>query len=155
MLIYLIIIGICIGVDQFMKLLAVDYLAAVTTVPIIPNVFHLTYVENDGAAFSLFSGQQTFLIVITFIFLAGLCYVLYALPKNMRYFRLNLAFTLIISGATGNLIDRLRFHHVVDFFDFRLIGFAIFNLADVFVVVGCAIVVIEILRNRFPDLKSS
>ncbi|MEG1433843.1 signal peptidase II [Eubacterium sp.] len=154
MLFYIIILISGIVVDQLTKLYAVNVLAKVTTVPIIPNVFHLTYVENTGAAFSMLSGMQTFLIIITMIFIAGLLYLFIVLPKKRQYFEINLALAFIISGAIGNLIDRLRFHYVVDFFDFRIIGFAIFNIADILVVLGCILLVIAIWRNKFPGDKS-
>jgi signal peptidase II len=153
MLFYIIIMVAVAAFDQLTKLYAVYSLAKVTTVPIIPNVFHLTYVENTGAAFSTFSGQQTFLIVITIIFILALGYLFAVLPKDRRYFNVNLALAFIIGGALGNLIDRIRLNYVVDFFDFRVIGFAIFNVADSFVVIGCIIMVIAIWQNRFPQKK--
>lgn len=80
-------------------------------------------------------------------------YLFAVLPKDRQYFNINLALAFIIGGAIGNLIDRIRLNYVVDFFDFRVIGFAIFNVADSFVVIGCIIMVIAIWQNRFPQKK--
>ena len=153
MLFYILVMIAGIAVDQLTKLYAINVLAKVTTVPIIPNVFHLTYVENTGAAFSMLSGMQPFLIIITIIFTVALSFFFYILPKNSKYFNLNLSLSLIISGAIGNLIDRIRFQYVVDFFDFRIIGFAIFNIADILVVVGCILMVITIFQNKIPKSR--
>ena len=148
MLFYILFIIGGIVVDQLTKYLAVTFLSPVTTVPVIPHVFHLTYVENTGAAFSIFAGKQIFLILLTLIFIIVLIYFFVIMPKTKRYFDVNLALSMIISGAVGNLIDRIRLNYVIDFFDVRLIGFAIFNIADIFVVVGCILMVIAIFRNK-------
>ena len=145
---FIVIFGVIL--DQLIKWYAATTLSTVATVPIIPQVFHLTYVENNGAAFSLFSGQQTFLIIITFILILGLTFLLWILPKNTKFYSAYLALTLIICGAIGNIIDRMRLNYVVDYFDFRLIGFPIFNLADIFVCLGSAILILAMLKNQLP-----
>lgn len=151
MSVFVCIILLCIALDQITKLFAIHFLSTVTTVPIIPNVLHLTYVQNDGAAFSLLSGHQIFLIVVTLLFIVLLIYFLYSMPKKRATLSINIALAMIIGGAIGNLIDRIRFQYVVDFFDFRLIGFAIFNVADVFVVTGCIVVILAVIRGNFPS----
>lgn len=153
MLIYVLIIAACAALDQIVKALAVHFLAPITTVPIIPQVFHLTYIENTGAAFSILAGRSVLLIVLTSALIAVLIWMLVGLPKTKAYLTLNTAFSLVIGGAIGNLIDRIRLGYVVDFFDFRLIGFAIFNVADCFVVVGCALILIQVIRRSLnaPD----
>ena len=153
MIFYAIVIAVCVAFDQIVKALAVRFLAPVTTVPIIPRVFHLTYIENTGAAFSIFAGKSIFLIVLTSALIAVLVWLLVSLPKTKAYLTMNTAFALVIGGAVGNLIDRIRLGYVVEFFDFRLIGFAIFNVADCFVVVGCALIMIQVLKNALhaPD----
>lgn len=153
MIFYAIVIAVCVAFDQIVKALAVRFLAPVTTVPIIPRVFHLTYIENTGAAFSIFAGKSIFLIVLTSALIAVLIWLLVSLPKTKAYLTMNTAFALVIGGAVGNLIDRVRLGYVVDFFDFRLIGFAIFNVADCFVVVGCALIMIQVVKHSLhaPD----
>lgn len=154
MLFYLLIIIGVVALDQITKALARHFLMALTSVPVIPNVFHLTYIENTGAAFSLLAGRSALLIVITVVLIAVLCAWLYLLPKSRRYLPLDTALALVIGGAVGNLIDRIVFGYVIDFFDFRLIGFAIFNVADVFVVVGCALVILAVIKNDIPTIHS-
>ncbi len=147
-MIYIAIILFTIFLDQYTKFLVLKYLEPLDTYPIIINVFHLTYVENTGAAFSLFSNMQAFLILITFIFTLILAYVLYKTPKIRANLWVNLSLALIIGGAIGNFIDRLRLNFVVDFIDFRLINFAVFNFADVFVVLGSFSLLIALIINK-------
>ncbi|MGN0193868.1 MAG: signal peptidase II [Pseudoramibacter sp.] len=153
MLMYIVLIGLCLAADQIVKVLAVRFLAPVTTIPIIPRVFHLTYIENTGAAFSIFAGKSVFLIIFTSVLIAFLIWLLVRLPKTKAYLSLNTAFCLVIGGALGNLIDRIHYGYVVDFFDFRLIGFAIFNVADCFVVIGCLFIIVKVIQNSLhaPD----
>lgn len=150
MLIYIIIIIAGIILDQVTKMSAVLFLSNnVTTLPIIPNVFHLTYVENTGAAFNILDNMQGFLIVVTIIFIILLCYLFLILPKRKRKYILpNIALSLMISGAIGNLIDRIRLSYVIDFLDVRLIGFAVFNIADSLVVIGTILLAYSLLKNQ-------
>jgi len=147
-MIYLAIILFVVFLDQYSKYLILTHIAPVKTFPIIPNFFHLTYVENTGAAFSLFSDMQFFLILITLIFIGILIFFLYKIPKYRENFWINISLSFIIGGAIGNLIDRIRLHYVVDFLDFRMIKFAIFNFSDVFVVCGSILLVIALLANK-------
>lgn len=135
-MIFFLLVPVIVALDQWSKHLAVKYLEPIGTYPIINNVFHLTFCKNDGAAFSIFSSKQLFLIIATSIVI---CFVLGILYKTVQtggspWMSLSLAF--IAGGAIGNLVDRMRLNYVVDFFDFRLINFAIFNVADVFIVMG-------------------
>ncbi len=128
--------------DQVTKILAVKYLMPVNTVPIIKSVLHLTYLENTGAAFgSLKNSRWVFLAVSTFAIIALVFYMFRFKPKN-RVLSAGLAF--IIGGGIGNMIDRIAKGYVVDFVDFRLVNFAVFNVADSFVCVGAALVIIYI-----------
>lgn len=133
---------LAIVLDQATKFLAVKFLMTVDTVPIIKNVLHLTYLENTGAAFgSLKNSRWVFLAVSTFAIIALVFYMFKFKPKN-RILSAGLAF--IIGGGIGNMIDRLAKGYVVDFVDFRLINFAVFNVADSFVCIGAALVIIYI-----------
>jgi len=136
MLIYIILIVGGILIDQLTKYAAILYLEPISQMPLIPNVFHLTYIENAGAAFGMMSGWQYFLIAFSILTIVGLTYIFIHTPRERRFIAVRLSLCLIISGALGNLIDRLRFQYVVDFLDFRLIGFPIFNVADILVVMG-------------------
>lgn len=134
-MIYILIAVILITIDQYSKYLAEVYLKSIGTIPLIKDVFHLTYARNTGAAFSILQNKQTFLIIITSIVVV---LIIFYLIKNFKKGNvlLNMALVFIISGALGNLIDRIRLNYVTDFFDFTLINFAIFNFADIFVVFG-------------------
>ncbi|HEY5557430.1 signal peptidase II [Acetobacterium sp.] len=147
-MIYLSIIVFAIFLDQYSKYLVLTHLKPMTTFPLIPNVFHLTYTENTGAAFSLFSDMQYFLIATTVIFILILVWLLIKIPKIKENLWVNISISFIIGGAIGNLIDRLRLDFVVDFLDFRLFNFAIFNFADSFVVCGSIFLVISLLSNK-------
>lgn len=125
---------VCVVLDQITKHWASAGLKPVDTVPLLNGVFHLTYCENAGAAFSILTGRRWLLLVITVVLTAG---VFYALRKDWvknAFGRWSLR--LILGGAVGNMIDRVFLGYVVDFFDFRLIHFPIFNVADVLLNVG-------------------
>ncbi|CEN91620.1 lipoprotein signal peptidase [[Clostridium] sordellii] len=141
MLYILIIIGL-IAIDQISKYLAVNYLANIGSMPIIKNIFHLTYVENRGAAFGMFQNNQIIFIVVA---IAACVFGLYYLYKKDLNILGKSAIILIISGALGNLIDRIRLGFVVDYFDFRVIWDYVFNVADVFVVAGTILLCVYII----------
>lgn len=131
-----IIVNILIAIDQITKNLAVIYLKDQPDIPIIKNVFELSYVENRGAAFGMLQNQQWFFIVITVLvgFVIGWLYA--KLPRNKRYLPLRAILLVLIAGAIGNFIDRIKLNYVVDFFYFKLIDFPVFNVADIYVVVA-------------------
>lgn len=143
---YFIIIALVFIIDQLSKYLTVIYLKPIKSYPIITNIFHLTYAENTGAAFSILRDKQLLLIISTLIIIIGLIFYLIRNLKTDQVF-LKLSLSLIIGGALGNLIDRVRLNYVVDMLDFTLINFAIFNMADVFVVSGAVIFAYTILSN--------
>ena len=140
--------------DQITKWLAVEYLIPIGTVPIIKDALHLTYVENPGAAFGMMQNSRwIFLLVSTVAIIAIIIYLTKFAPKN-KLALLSLAF--ILGGGIGNMIDRVALGYVVDFIDFRLINFAVFNVADSFVCVGAALLIIYVLfiegkENKRPD----
>jgi len=139
-MIYIIIIFFVTILDQYSKHLAYTKLSIIETVPIINDVFHLTYRQNTGAAFSIFREHQSMLIWIT---LAVIIFMVFLLAKliNEKTSRIILiGISMIMGGAIGNLIDRFRLGYVVDFFDFRLINFAVFNIADSCIVVGALLI---------------
>ncbi|SCH14149.1 signal peptidase II [Romboutsia sp. 1001713B170207_170306_H8] len=141
-MIYEIIIAILIGLDQLSKYFALNYLKDMGSIPIIQSIFHLTYVENRGAAFGMFQNNQIIFIIVASI--ASIFGLYYLHKKNMHIVG-KVGILLIISGAIGNLIDRVRLGFVVDYFDFRIIWEYVFNVADVFVVVGTVLLCIYIL----------
>lgn len=132
-MLYELIIILLIGIDQLSKVWALKPLKEIGSIPIIQNVFHLTYVENRGAAFGMLQNNQTIFIIVA---LAASVFGLYYLHTKKVNILGRAGIILIISGAIGNLIDRVRLGFVVDYFDFRFIWEYVFNVADVFVVLG-------------------
>jgi len=134
--------------DRLTKFLTV-YMFALTippqTLPVVPGVFHLTYVVNTGAAFSLFPQGAGWLRWLSLGVSIGLMCLAWFGPALSRWEQTG--YGLILSGALGNGIDRGILGHVVDFLDFRLINFPIFNLADVFINVGIACLLIATFHS--------
>ena len=142
--IVLFIIGLVL-IDQVSKLLVVNYLS--DKIVLINNFFSLDYVKNTGAAFGFFSGNIFFLVLIT---LALVIYLIYELKQNVEK-KFNLLFIiLIISGAIGNLIDRVFRGFVVDFISFILFNsqMPVFNIADIFVTCGVAGLIFVIFKEE-------
>lgn len=125
-----------VGIDQLTKYLAEVYLRGQADIKVWPDVFHLSYVENRGAAFGMMQGRQTFFVIITCIVLIGVVWYWRQIPSNRAGMWMKGALILVISGAIGNLIDRIALHYVRDMFYFILIDFPVFNVADICVVVG-------------------
>ncbi len=129
--------------DQTAKLFAAGLLPSVKTVPLIENVFHLTYVENTGAGFGVFSGYTWLLTALTvLVILAVVIYMTVKRPKNKMFVT---ALTFMMGGAVGNVVDRIRLGYVIDFFDFRLINFPVFNVADCFITVGAVLFAVYVI----------
>lgn len=141
-MIYILIILGLIGLDQISKFLAVKYLVNIGSIPIIKDIFHLTYVENRGAAFGMFQNNQVVFVVVALI---ACIFGLYYLYKKQLNLLGKSAIILIIAGAIGNLIDRVKLGFVVDYFDFRIVWNYVFNVADVFVVIGTILLCIYII----------
>ena len=134
--------------DRATKYLVVKWLKPIQEFTLIEGVFNLTYLENTGAAFSVLRGKVEILVLITAV-ITTLCigFLVYNIRNNVGIEKksngricldwlLNISIALIIGGSLGNLIDRITLGYVVDFLDFTLINFPIFNVADCFVVVG-------------------
>lgn len=121
-------------VDQVSKWAIVQNFEIGESWPLIPGVFHLTYVTNKGAAFSLFSENGDWLKWLSLGVSLGLILLAWLGPRMNRWEQV--AYGCILAGALGNGIDRFTAGQVVDFLDFRLINFAIFNLADVCINIG-------------------
>lgn len=138
--------------DQFTKFLATTYLAPVGAMPFLPGLMELRYVLNDGMAFSMLAGARWLLIVITGAALAALGW--YTVVKREKQSRLeHAALLMVIGGGVGNLIDRVLHGYVVDFFATTFVDFAVFNVADCFVVVGVILLAVAILRQEFATKK--
>ncbi len=140
--------------DQLSKGLINFYFNLNESIEIIPNFFRLTYVHNQGAAFSMFMGARWFFIIIAIIAL-NIIYIFFIRDKKLKNNEI-VIYSLLISGIMGNLIDRILYGYVIDFLDFTIFGynFAIFNFADSFIVVAIIILLILMCgekgaRNHF------
>lgn len=151
----LVLIGIIlgsVGLDQLTKLLAVQYLKPIGSYPLWQNVLHLTYVENRGAAFGMLSNQRWVFMIFSTVAIIGLVVYLFRFCKEGKWIKVALA--MIIGGGIGNMIDRIALGYVVDFVDFTLIHFAVFNVADSFVSVGAVMLVIWFVRSMVTEYRN-
>ncbi len=154
MIFYAIITAAIIAADQLVKAWAKTSLMDVGTIPVIKDIFHLTYAENRGAAFSMLEGQRWFFIVLTSVMLVVIAVAFFKEFFKGIWGKTTLVF--IFAGAVGNFIDRVWLGFVVDMFDFRLIDFPIFNVADIFLTVGAIMGIIYILfidKDLFKEDK--
>lgn len=123
-----------------------------TSVPLIPNVLHFTYIRNHGAAFSMLEGQPW---LGWLSLLVSIILVSFGIVKTFHTIWEQLGYGLILAGAVGNGIDRLFFGgSVVDFIDLRIINFAIFNWADISINVGIICLLIHNFIDRTPKSSS-
>ena len=140
--------------DQLSKYMAVHFLQGTDGIDLIPGVFRLTYLENRGAAFGLLQGQQAVFLVIAIAVMAAAVYGVWRMPPERKYIPLYLCAVGLVSGAAGNMIDRLAQGYVVDFFYFCLIDFPVFNVADCYVTLSVAVLALTILfYYRDQDLE--
>lgn len=110
--------------------------------PVIEGVFSITYVQNRGAAFSMFEGQETFLMIIPG--LALIIAIWYMEKHRNEHWTFMTAMELIIAGGIGNLIDRVALGYVTDMFDFHF--WPVFNIADIAIVVGCGFLILFMFK---------
>ncbi len=147
--------------DQIVKLAVVGGMAVGETIPLWQDVFHLTYVQNTGAAFSMMSGNMTLFYIITPLAIAGFSWYLWKIRSENKGGKLpilqklqTITIAMIIGGTIGNFIDRISHQYVIDMFDFRAINFAVFNIADIFLTVGTFILVIVLIIEIIEEYKS-
>lgn len=160
--IYVEILILLTGIDQFTKSLITKSLAYAQVKPIIKGFFSFMYVRNTGSAFSFLSGEKwgvTFLAVISAIALIVLLFLAFFVLKKYRSRRLSMCLIFLSAGTLGNLIDRVRLKYVVDFlrFDFGSYTFPIFNVADICVTLSCIVLaVLLIFSEKFiPEIPFS
>ncbi len=120
--------------DQGVKYLIRSNLALGEQVDFIPHVLGLTHIHNEGAAFSMLTGARWFFVVLTVAFVAFALWVLFA--RKITHPMGRWTIVMVVAGAIGNLIDRAACGYVVDMFQVLFMNFAIFNVADIYVVVG-------------------
>jgi len=135
-LIPILVIIVLVAIDQFTKYLAVTLLKPVGEIPIIDGFFSLTYLENRGAAFGILQGARWFLVSSTIAILVGIFLYYRSLPNKKPHSYVRMSLILITAGAIGNFIDRVLAGFVVDFLNVTFINFPVFNIADIYIVVG-------------------
>ena len=144
------------GIDQLTKYLAVTYLKPIVYVTLIGTpdlqVLNLTYCENTGMSFSLMEGQRVFLIAVPLILIAVVEWLIFSGKIKGRLALTALAF--LAGGGLGNLIDRVLNGYVVDFIDFRIINFAIFNFADICAVLGGICIAVIMIKRDLEEEKA-
>lgn len=135
-------------IDQISKLLVVNLLTKTDSITIIKNFFYLTYINNDGAAFSILVGKRIFLILIAVLVIVML--IRYIKKNNIQNKLELVSISLIIGGSLGNLMDRVIRGYVIDFLDFKIFNynFPIFNLADTFIVIGVFLLLLKEIRKE-------
>lgn len=127
---------ILIGLDQATKYMALVKLQPIGSMVLIDGFMDLTFVKNPGVAFGMFSGQRWFILLLTGVITVALLYFYVSLPKTKEYKFVRMTMVLIFAGAIGNMIDRILRGYVVDFFEFTFFEWPVFNVADIYVVVG-------------------
>ena len=141
----LISVVVLVCIDQFTKYLVVGHLKDRPAYVLIRNIFQLEYLENRGAAFGILQNQRVFFYISVLLITAAVIWFYSKVPMEKKYLPLRICAVLILSGAFGNCIDRIRLNYVVDFLYFKLINFPIFNVADIYVTVAAFLLVILIL----------
>ena len=146
--------------DQAVKIVERLTMQPGQSIALIPQVFHLTYIRNNGAAFSSFSGQTWLFFTAALVAIAAI-FMFWRFEKPTTLLPA-LGSSLLISGAMGNVVDRIIYGHVTDIFDARFLNFAIFNVADIGITVGAIMLVVWLIffggilgEENSPELEKS
>lgn len=142
---------VLIALDQWTKHLAYTQLRPIGHSPIIEGVIGLRYTENRGAAFSILQGQQTLLVAISAIAAVLLIYLIHRAKTRKLGAFVGVAYSILLAGAVGNLIDRFARGFVIDFLEFQWVSFPVFNVADIYVT-GAAVLIGALLLFCKQDL---
>lgn len=145
-------IAVLVVIDQLIKLLVLEYLQPIGSLPLIDGILQLRYAENTGAAFGSFSEHTTALSVFTFI--AILVGIIFLMSKKLKFGVEYVCVALIIAGGAGNLIDRVFRGFVVDYIEPLFIDFAVFNFADILVTCSAIVLVIWTIYDIYREHKA-
>lgn len=145
--------AVLIIIDQFIKLFIKSKMNLFDKIDIIPNFFSIYYIENDGAAFSILGGATLILIIVSFVVLFLLDR--FVTKENIKSKFGSLSYGMVFAGIVGNLIDRCLYGSVIDYLSFYIFSyhFPVFNLADICIVVGIFLVVINIFVDEYKNKK--
>lgn len=141
-------------IDQTLKLLVSSTMSLNASKEIISDFFNISLVHNDGAAWSILSGNRLLLILISLIALV-LIYLMFIKNKQLKLLE-TLTYGILIGGVFGNLVDRIIYGYVIDFLDFNILGYnyPVFNFADCCIVVAAVLLIFEILKEGALCKKS-
>ena len=142
-------VAVLVFIDQVSKLAVLKRLHQNDSIPVISNIFHITLVYNTGSAFGFLRNQNWILTYISVFAVITILFLLVRRPKfsSETYLRIwQSALLLVLCGATGNLIDRLRLGYVVDFLDFRI--WPVFNFADSMITCGVILLLFILLKKE-------
>ncbi len=133
-----------VAVDQWTKFLTVSNIPLFQDVPVLDGVFHFTYLQNRGAAFSSFEGAQWLFALIFLAFTGAIIYEM--VKKTMPFTNLERwCIAAVYGGGLANMIDRLRLGYVVDMIEVEFISFPVFNVADCFITCGCVLLMAHLV----------
>ena len=136
-----------VAVDQYTKYLTLANISLYENLPFIPNFLGFTYVQNTGAAFSSFEGQQWLFVLIFAALTVALLWEYFKSPMPFTKFE-RWCIAAVYAGGLGNMIDRVRFGYVVDMIETLFMNFPVFNVADCFITCGCFALIISLFFNR-------
>lgn len=148
--------GLVIIIDQITKAVILNFLPLYRSIAVVPGFFSLTHIHNPGGAFGIMSNQSSRLLNIIFLFVVSLaiCLIFYFYKNTpKKHTLLATGFALILGGAIGNMIDRIRLGKVVDFLDFYIgnLHWPAFNVADSAISVGIVIFLFHLLFKKMPE----
>jgi signal peptidase II len=139
-------------IDMLSKIIINHLLLLGEKVTIIKGILDITYVRNTGAAWSIFENNTLFIIIITVIFLGGFVY--YSFKNDFNKLE-TFGYGMVVGGAFGNLLDRIRLGYVIDFIDINIFGYdyPVFNIADIAIVVGVIILLVGMFRGEKSEVS--
>jgi signal peptidase II len=133
--------------DQLIKIIVVNHMKLNSSVEVIKNFFNITYVQNTGAAFSLFEGSKIFLIITAVL---AIYLIYYIMVKDKQLNQTNIiTISLLLGGIVANMFDRIIRGYVIDYLEFTIFNyhFPIFNFADICIVIGCLFLIIISIKE--------
>lgn len=141
-------------IDQLVKLLIKNNMKLLDEIIVIPNFFSIYYIENKGAAFSMLGGATILLILVS---LLAIIILDRYISKEKKMTKLSIiALGMVMGGIFGNLIDRIIYKVVIDYLSFNIFGynFPVFNIADIGITVGVVLLVVDIIRRDYCEVRS-
>ena len=141
---YVLFVAGIVAADQLTKYLTVLYIPSLGVQPLIPGLLQISYVQNTGAAFSSFEGQQWLFALIFVVFTGLIFYEYFKKPMGFTTFE-RWCIAAIYGGGLGNMIDRLRYGYVVDMIKTELMEFPVSNVADCFITCGCIMLLVQLI----------